>query len=36
LTKIPLIYTASYFNLGGFEFCLGGLSPPKRPVATGL
>jgi len=29
LTKIPLIYSVSYFNLGG-------LSPPNPPVATGL
>ena len=29
--KIPLIYSASYFNWGGLELCLGGLSPPKPP-----
>jgi len=26
----------SYFNLGGVVHCLGGLSPPNPPVATGL
>ena len=36
LTKILLTYSVSCFNLGGFELCLGGLSPPKSPVATGL
>jgi len=36
--KTLLIYSISYFNLGGLELCLGGLSPPKLPfpVATGL
>jgi len=29
--KIPLIYSVSYFNLGGFELCLGELSEPKPP-----
>jgi len=36
LTRIPLIYSVSRFNLGGLELCLGGLSPPKPLVATGL
>ena len=37
LTNIPLIHSVSYFNLGGLELCLGGLSPPKPPlVATEL
>jgi len=36
LTKTPLIYSVSYLNLGVFELCFGGLSPPKPPVATGL
>ena len=36
LTKIPLIYSGSYFNLTGLELCLGKISPPKPPVATGL
>jgi len=36
LTKIPLIYSVLDFNLGGLELCLGGLSPPNPPVATGL
>jgi len=36
LTKILLIYSVSRFNLGGLKLCLGGLSPPKPPVATGL
>jgi len=36
MTKLPLIYSVSYFNLGGLELCLGGLSPPNSPVATGM
>ena len=28
--------SVSYFSLGGLELCLGRLSPPKPPVATGL
>jgi len=36
LTKSPLIYSASFFNLGGLDLCLVGLNPPKSPVATGL
>jgi len=36
LTKTPLIYSVSSFNLGSLELCLGGLSPPKPPVATWL
>ena len=35
LTKIPLIYSVSYFSLGGLELCLGGLSPPKPPSGDG-
>jgi len=35
LTKTLLIYSVPYFNLGGLELCLGGLSPPNPPVATG-
>jgi len=31
LNKIPLIYSVSYFNLGGLELCLGGLSLPNPP-----
>jgi len=30
-TKIPLIYSVSYFNLGGLGAVFGGLSPPKPP-----
>jgi len=36
LTKTPLIYMVSCFNLGGLEFCLGELCPPNPPVTTGL
>jgi len=37
LAKLPLIYSASRFNLGELEASFGGLSPPKPPpVATGL
>jgi len=36
LTKTLLIYSVSRFNLGGLEVCLGGISPPNPPVATGL
>jgi len=36
LTKIPLVYSVSHFNLGGLGALFGGLSPPKLPVATGL
>jgi len=31
-----MIYSVSYFNLGGLVLCLGELSPTKPPVATGL
>jgi len=31
LTKIILIYSASCFNLGELEDCLGGISPSKCP-----
>jgi len=30
-----LIYSVSYYNLGGLELCLGGLNP-QPPVVTGL
>ena len=30
------MYSAPYFNLGSLELSLGGLSPAKPPVATGL
>ena len=36
LTKIPLIYIVSCFNLEGLGALFRGLSPPKLPVATGL
>jgi len=36
LRKIPLIYSVSNSIWGGLELCLGGLSPPKPAVATGL
>jgi len=37
LTKTPLIYNVSYFNLGYMERCLGGAKPTTdHPVATGL
>ena len=36
LTKILLIYSVSRLNLGGLKLCLGRISPPKPPVATGL
>jgi len=36
LTKIPLVYSVSYFNLGRLGALFGGLSPPKPPMATGL
>jgi len=36
VTKIPLTYSVSYFNLGGLGASFGGLSLPKPPVATGL
>ena len=36
LTKSPLTYSVSYFKLGGLEFCLGGLSPQKLPMAMWL
>ena len=35
LTETPLIHSVSRFKLGGLELCLGGLNPPKPPVATG-
>jgi len=36
LTKAPLIYNVSRFNLAVLELCLGGISHRKPPVATGL
>jgi len=37
LTKTPLIYSVSRFNLGGVELCLGrGLAHQSSPVATRL
>jgi len=30
-TKTPLIYSVSYFNLGGLGALFGGLSPPNPP-----
>jgi len=36
LTKITLIHSVSYFNLGDLGALFGGLNPPKPPVATGL
>jgi len=35
LTKTPLIYSVSRFNLGGLGALLGGLSPPKPPLGDG-
>jgi len=35
LTKIPLMYIVSYFNLGVLELCLGRLRPPKPPHGDG-
>jgi len=35
LTKTPLIYSASRFNLGGFGALFGGLSSPKPPRGDG-
>jgi len=36
LTKSPMVYCVSYFNLGAWHFVWRGLSPPKPPVVTGL
>jgi len=36
LTKTPLIYSVSRFNLGALGALFGGLSPPKTPGATVL
>jgi len=36
LTKTPLIYSVSRFNLVGLGALFGGISPPKPPMATGL
>ena len=36
LTKTPLIYSVSRFNLGSLELCLGGWAHQSPPVATGL
>jgi len=35
LTKFPLIYSVSCFNLGDVELCFAGLSPPKPPRGDG-
>ena len=35
LTKSPLIYTVSYFNLGVLEPCFAGLNPKKNPSDDG-
>jgi len=35
LTKIPLIYSVSYFNLGGLGALFEGLNPPKSPPGDG-
>ena len=34
--KIPLIYSASYFNWGGLGALFGRAKPTKASVATGL
>jgi len=31
LIKPPMIYSVSYFHLGGLVLCLGGISPPIPP-----
>jgi len=31
LTKVPLIYSVSYFNLGGIGAVFGGAKPTKAP-----
>jgi len=36
LEQASLFYSASYFSLGGLEFCFGGSKPTKAPVVTGL
>jgi len=36
LTKTPLIYSVSRFNLGGVELCLGEAKPTKAHMGTGL
>jgi len=36
LSKVALIYNFSYFNFGELGALLGGISPPKPPVVTGL
>jgi len=35
MTKTPLIYSVSCFNLGTWSFVWGGLSPPKPPSGDG-
>jgi len=35
LTKTPLIYSVSRFNLGGLGALFGGISPPKPPRGDG-
>jgi len=35
LAKTQLIYSVSYFNLGGFGALFGGISPQKPPRGDG-
>ena len=35
LIKLTMIYSVSYFDLGGLVRCLGRLSPPKPPRGDG-
>jgi len=35
LTKTQLLHSVSFFNLGGLELCLEGLSPQKSPRGDG-
>jgi len=35
LSKSPLIYSVSYFNLGTLRLCPGRRSPPKLPRGDG-
>ena len=35
LSKSPLIYSVSYFNLGTLRLCLERRSPPKHPRGDG-
>ena len=36
LIKTPMIYSVSYFDLGGLSTLYEGISPPNPPVATRL